>query len=143
MEGFFNVLDQAVTIGEQSLWALLWASTAICLIALAFAAVERTQRQARNGGNGPGAAVYGGKGRVLGLTLMVLGAGGVLLCLVAWGAMFGDPARAFRLLVQRLRDVTDGGQLAILAATIVSMVIFDIGAYKYLGSETPASGSGS
>jgi hypothetical protein len=143
MEGFFNILDQAVTLAEQSLWALLWASTAICLIALAFAALERAQRQPRNGGNGPGAAISAGEGRALGLTLMVLGAGGVVLCLVAWGAMFGDLARAFRLLVQRLRDVTDGTQLAILAVTIVSMVIFDIGAYKYLGSEMPASRSGS
>jgi hypothetical protein len=142
MEGFFNILDQAVTLAEQSLWALLWASTAICLIALAFAAVERARR-ASNGGSGAGRVAYGGEGRVLGLTLMVLGAGGAVLCLVAWGAMFGDLARAFRLLVQRLRDVTDATQLAILALTIVSMVVFDFGAYKYLGSETPASGSDS
>ena len=141
MDLLSGILNEFITIGEQTLWALLWAATAICLVALAFAAAERAQRRARNGGNGLPAGTYGGEGR--GLGLMVLGLGGVLACLIAWGAMFGDVAQGFRLLVQRLRDVTDGGQLAVLAAAIVSMVVFDIGAYKYLSSETPTSASSS
>ncbi|HXF53169.1 MAG TPA: hypothetical protein VNK52_03505 [Hyphomicrobiaceae bacterium] len=140
METLSGILEEAAALGEQSLWALLWAATAICLLSLAFAAVERVSQQARNGA-GASAIAYQGKGRTLGLTLMVLGVGGVLVSLIAWGAMFGDVGQAFRLLVRRVRDVTDGSQLAVLAAVIASMVVFDIGAFKYLGSErrTPAS----
>jgi|GEM_PF-4528094 len=138
MEILSGIFEEVATLGEQSLWALLWVTTAICLLSLAFAAVERASQRARNGG---GAGAYEGKDRTLGLTLIVLGVGGVLVALIAWGAMFGDVTKAFTLLVRRLRDVTDGNQLAVLASVIVSMIIFDIGTFKYLGSErrTPSA----
>ena len=135
---FQSIINEIVWFAEQAFWAGIWAITAVCLLALVFALVEGVSR--RQASDGAPVGVYGGEGRTLGVTLMLLGIGGLALAHIAWGAMFGDASRVVPLLFQRLRDVTDTGQIAVLSASILALLVFDFGVYKYLGSEVRASG---
>jgi hypothetical protein len=135
---FQSIINEIVWFADQAFWAGIWAITAVSLLALAFSVIEGVSR--RQTSDGAPVGVYGGEGRTLGITLMLLGIGGLALAHIAWGAMFGDAGRVFPLLFQRLRDVTDGGQIAVLSASILSLLAFDFGVYKYLGSELRAAG---
>jgi hypothetical protein len=128
---FQSIINEIVWFADQAFWAGIWAITAVSVLALVFSVVEGMSRRQ---------AGYGGEGRTLGVTLMLLGIGGLALAHIAWGVMFGDAGRVFPLLFQRLRDVTDSGQIAVLSASILALLVFDFGVYKYLGSEVRASG---
>jgi hypothetical protein len=135
---FQSIINEITWFVDQAFWAGIWVITAVCLLSLVFAVVEGTGRRQASG-DAPMAG-YSGEGRTLGITLMLVGIGGLALTHIAWGATFGDAGRVFPLLFQRLRDVTDGGQITILSLAIVSLLAFDFGVYKFLGSEVRAAG---
>jgi hypothetical protein len=112
------------------------------LLALAFAAFERLLVSYRPGGNGSATMPQVGAGRTLGRWLMVLGVCGLILCLAAWTVLFGDTGRWFRLLFARFQDAANSRELTILVVSVLSMLIFDFGAFKFLSSERPVPKSG-
>jgi len=133
-----TIVDEVLLIFEQTFWAFIWTTTAICLLALAFAAAERLAFRYRSGGNGPAMIPQMEAGRTLGLWMMVLGIGGLIVCVAAWTALFGDAGRWLTLLFKRMQEAGGGNEVTILVLSILSMLVFDFGVYKYLASEKSA-----
>jgi hypothetical protein len=123
-------IDGLLESARAGLGNLIISATMVCVFALLFARVESAVRSGVGGGK---PVVYAGRRKGLGVTVLGLGVAGVVVSVGAIYAM-SRPASLSESLSTAM-SATDMWDRALIAASAVSALTFDFGAWIYLASE--------
>jgi hypothetical protein len=113
-------------------WATFWSLLGSCMIALVFAWGEQLFQRSTIAAR----SVYSGPRARTGTILMLVGIAALACSWSAWAILGGGP-RADTLGEQVMKAVagTDPGHIALLAISVVAVLLFSWGSIQYLYSE--------
>jgi O-antigen ligase len=123
-------IDGLLESARAGLGNLVVSATLVCVFALLFARVESMVRSGVAGGK---PVIYGGRRKGLAVTILGLGVAGVVVCVGAIYAMSRQASISESL--ASAMAATDMWDRLLIAASAVSALTFDFGAWIYLASE--------